>query len=144
MILYLDASALVKRYVAERGSEEVNTWIQEAESVATGLITRVEVAAAISRAERMNLITKDDTAAAIKLFRVEWESLQRLPVTEATVIRGDTLACEIGLRGYDAVHLATALIWQEIIGDGVVIATFDQQLHSAAREVGLGVLPILE
>ncbi len=30
MNLYLDASALVKRYIAENSSEEVNAWIGEA------------------------------------------------------------------------------------------------------------------
>jgi len=31
MILYLDACALVKRYIAEAGSEQVNTWIASAD-----------------------------------------------------------------------------------------------------------------
>jgi predicted nucleic acid-binding protein len=33
MILYLDASALVKRYVAERGTDEILRAIGEAEAV---------------------------------------------------------------------------------------------------------------
>jgi len=42
--LYLDSSALVKRYVAEPGSEDVVTLMAEAAAVATSLVTRAEVA----------------------------------------------------------------------------------------------------
>ena len=65
MILYMDASALVKRYIAENSSERVNGWIGAAEMVVTGLITRVEVAAAIARAQRMKIIAPEEAAAAL-------------------------------------------------------------------------------
>ncbi len=141
MILYLDASALVKRYVAEKDSAQVNAWIAAAEVVVTALITRVEVAAAIARAQRLSILVPEDAAAALRMFRSEWESFRRLPVTESTVMRGDLLACEYNLRGYDAVHLSCALIWQEAIGLPVTLATFDIQLLKAAQEIKMAVLP---
>ena len=141
MILYLDASALVKRYVQEKGSGDVNAWIDAAEMVVTGLVTRVEVAAAIARAGRMKLISAEETRAALRLFRAEWESFQRLPITENTVIRGDVLAVEHDLRGYDATHLACALLWQETLGMPVTLASFDGQLIEAARAVQMAYLP---
>jgi uncharacterized protein len=141
VILYLDASALVKRYIQERYSEQVNAWIDAAEMIVTGLITRVEVSAAIARAGRMNLISSEGALEALRQFRMEWESFQRLPITENTVIRGDFLAYEHDLRGYDATHLACALIWQETLGTPLTIASFDVQLVGAAREVGMAYLP---
>lgn len=135
MILYLDASALVKRYIQERDSENVNTWIDAAEIVMTSLITRIEVAAAIARASRMKLISTDEALAALRQFHSEWESFQRLPITENTVIRGDALAYEHNLRGYDATHLACALIWQETLGMPVTLASFDSQLIEVAQVV---------
>jgi predicted nucleic acid-binding protein len=141
VILYLDASALVRRYIQEKASQDVNAWIEAADMVVTGLITRVEVAAAIARAGRMKLITPDDTLAALRQFRSEWESFQRLPITENTVVRGDALAVEHNLRGYDATHLACALIWQETLGMPVTLASFDGQLIEAARGVQMAYLP---
>lgn len=135
MILYLDASALVKRYIQEKGSLQVNDWIGTARVVTTSLISRFEVAAAISRAGRMNLITKDEAHEAIDQFRSEWESYHRLPVNENTVMRADFLACEYHLKGFDATHLACALIWQETLGMSIAMASFDKQLLEAAREV---------
>jgi predicted nucleic acid-binding protein len=52
------------------------------------------------------------------------------------VERAEALAWEHGLRGYDAVHLASALTWQESVGEQIVLATFDQQLWEAASERG--------
>jgi predicted nucleic acid-binding protein len=144
MILYLDASALVKRYIAENESEQVNSWIENAEVVVTGIISRVEVAAAIARAKRMKMITSGETDAALRLFRSEWESFNRLPITENTVMRGDILAGEHNLRAYDATHLASALIWQEALGLPVTLATFDRELWAAVKEVKMGCLPQVE
>jgi uncharacterized protein len=141
MNLYLDASALVKRYIAELASDQVNEWIIHAELVVTGLITRVEVAAAIARAGRMNIINREEALSALRSFRSEWESFQRLPITHTTVMRGDLLAWEHNLRGYDAVHLACALLWGENLGSPVTLGTFDRQMRQAALDIGIEVLP---
>ena len=50
MVLYLDTSALLKRYVAEPESKDVNAKMDEATAIATALITRAEVAAALRTA----------------------------------------------------------------------------------------------
>jgi len=141
MILYLDASALVKRYIQEKGSQGVNAWIEAADMVVTGLISRVEVAAAIARASRRKLITPDESLAALRQFRSEWESFHRLPITENTEARSDSLAVDNDLRGYDATHLACALIWQETLGMPVTLVSFDSQLIEAARAVQMAYLP---
>ncbi len=141
MILYIDSSALVKHYIREKDSENVNTWINTSDMVVTALITRVEVTAAITRAGRMNILSPEETLDAIQQARLEWESLYRLPVTENTVIRGDAIAFEYNLRGYDATHLACALIWQETIGMPVTLASFDNQLIEAAKKVSMAYLP---
>lgn len=47
--LYLDTSALVKCYIAEDGSDDVIALMADAAAVATSLVTRTEVAAALRR-----------------------------------------------------------------------------------------------
>ena len=54
MILYLDASALVKRYVAELGSPEVSAAISQAQVTGTVLLSRAEVEAALAKAYEDN------------------------------------------------------------------------------------------
>ncbi len=141
MNLYLDSSALAKRYLVETGSEDVRQWIEGAELTATSLIPRAEVTAAITRAVRMGVLEEQSARWMIDEFRTDWVSLNRIPVTETLVARADRLACEFGLRGYDAVHLAAALTWQENLNFPVTLATFDKELADAARQSGLGILP---
>lgn len=137
MILYLDASALVKRYVAEPGSTEVNEAITEAEVTGTVTISRVEVAAALGKSVRVGALTQHEALASLQVFRNEWLDLVRVQITEMMVAHADSLVWQHNLRGYDAVHLAAASLWQEAIGLPVTMATFDRQLWTAAERVGL-------
>lgn len=137
MIVYLDASALVKRYISEAGSRETERLIERASAVATSVVSRAEVAAGLARAGRLRVISQNDAASALQVFRSQWPDYLRLQVTETLIARADALAWDQGLRGYDAVHLAAAIVWQETIGESVTLATFDRQLWSAAGRIGL-------
>lgn len=141
MIAYLDASALVKRYVAEAGSAEVVELIDQAEAVGTAVISRAEVAAALAKASRIQVLLRAEAVSALKVFNSDWENLVRLQMTEGLVSRAASLAWDYGLRGYDAVHLAAALFWQDMLGEPVVTASFDRQLWEAARAAGLTAWP---
>ena len=141
MTLYLDASALVKRYVRERGSDDVNALMTAAVAVATALVSRAEVAAALARAVRGRVLDEDAGQRARRKFQRDWADLARVPVTEALAARADSLAWSHGLRGYDAVQLAAALTWREAIGSDVVLATFDRELWRAAATVGIEAWP---
>ena len=141
MILYLDASALVKRYVAELGSVGMSTAISRASTAGTALISRAEVVAALARAVRVGALTTDEALASLQVFRTEWPDLVRVQVTELVVARADTFAWEYRLRGYDAVHLAAASVWQDAMGDRLTFATFDRHLWAASEAVGLAAYP---
>ncbi len=137
MIVYLDASALVKRYVAETGSTAVGKLIDQAEALGTSVISRAEVSAAFAKAVRAKFVTRDAAALVMKQFSADWPHFIRLQLSETLVARAASLAWEQGLRGYDAVHLATALVWQETLCQPVLVATFDRQLWQSAQATGL-------
>ncbi len=141
MIAYLDASALVKLYIAERGSRETIALTAQSEMVATSIVSRAEVAAALANAVRADLVTEHVARRAQRAFDRDWHDLLRVPVTEALVDRARTLAWNHALRGYDAVQLASALMWQESVGLEVVVGTFDRQLWTAAQQAGMKVWP---
>jgi uncharacterized protein len=141
VIVYLDASALVKRYVQELGTPEVSELIAQAEAVGSSIISRAETAAALAKAQRLNVLTKEDAGQAVSRFRQEWPDLIRVQVTESVVVRADQAAWEHGLRGFDAVHLASALLWQEQLNQEVCFATFDRQLWQAAQSSKLAAFP---
>lgn len=142
--LYLDTSALVKRYVAETGSDEVIAAMARADAVVTSLVTRTEVAAAIAKAVRRRVLDDDGGRRAHRRFLDQWPDFWRMPVTDALVARADALAWDHGLRAYDAIQLATALTCKEtvaVLGADTLFGTFDHRLRDAAIGVGLDTLP---
>lgn len=141
MILYLDSSALVKRYVIEIGSQEVVQAIAQADIAGTVVITRAEVAAAFAKAVRTAALPQNEAQICLERFRRDWPHLVRTRVTEATVARADQLAWRYQLRGYDAVHLAAAVLWQDALGEMVTMAAFDLKLWQAAGQAGLLTYP---
>ena len=140
-MLYLDTSALVKKYVQETGSKVVREIIAQEGIVATCVITRAEVAAAFSKAVRIGSLTGPAAQASQRGFVREWKNYVRVRVTETLVARAEDLAWTFKLRGYDAVHLAAALEWQDRLGEAVTLGTFDAELWDAASEAGLERFP---
>jgi uncharacterized protein len=134
---------VVKRYIIERGSRETIALTADAEMTATSIVSRAEVAAAFAKAVRTRLITQEVARKAQRSFAGEWQDLVRLPVMEALVERAEALAWDHGLRGHDAVQLASALTWQESVGAEIVVATFDTELWKAVRQTGLRAWPEL-
>lgn len=109
MILYLDTSALVKLYVDEDGSEDVDTAVRDASRVATSAVAYTEARAAFARLERDENITSQEHRTAVADLDADWDSLGVLDLTRNLARFCGGLAQKHGLRGFDAVHLGSAV-----------------------------------
>lgn len=127
--MYLDASALVKRYVMEPGSELVRAAMQDAGSWYICRIGFVETVRAVGIAAGLK---------ATRAVREEWPAFGIVEVDQKLVDQAARLALGDDLRSLDALHLAAALL---LPPEDLVLATWDRHLHTAARSHGLGVLP---
>ena len=144
MVLYLDSSALVKRYIDEAHSEAVVHLLDETVAITTPAISRVEVGAALARAARGNRLDAHGARRAQELFAEDWPDFGKVPVTDDLLTRAETLAWKHGLRAYDAVQLAAALVCAETLTDldeRVLFACFDDELTAAANDEGLRTWP---
>jgi predicted nucleic acid-binding protein len=141
MIIYADTSALVKLFVSEDSSQATRTILDQALTLGTVSLTRVELVAALARARRRGILGEDDVRRAGDIFRSVWSNWAQIAMDEDLVLQAETFAWDLALRGYDAVHLAAAWIWQTMLESPVTVATFDQELWAAARDAGLGVWP---
>lgn len=141
LTIYLDTSALLKRYIHEARAEEVRQLLEGADEIATVVITRVETASAVARLVFSHSITDEEGERAWDEFSEDWEIITRLQVMPQGVERAASLARQYCLRGYDAVHLASAILWQEKMNMPVTLATFDRGLWTAGRKSGLDMWP---
>ncbi len=134
-LIYLDTSALVKLYVWEPGTEDVQQLVRNSTSIATSIISKAEAAAAFSKAVRKGYITYAEAQTAWETLLNAWPFLVRLTINETIVSQAGSLAFTYGLRGYDAVHLAAALNWQDMLDIPILFATFDRKLWEKAKHM---------
>ena len=139
--LYLDSSALLKAYVQEAGSADVLQAMADSLYVGTALITKVELAAAFTKLVRTRVLTNEMALFSMDLLLAHWPSFIRLQVSNNVVDRAVALTRRHPLRGYDAVQLASAVVWQEVISQPVAFATFDKLLWRTAADAGLTPFP---
>lgn len=139
MDFYCDTSALVKRYIREKGSAEVHRKLKPSATIAVSLLAYPELVAAICRLNREGTLSDPQKASILRQIDADWNTLVRIPLTAELHAHYREIFARSVLRGADAVHLASALFWKTIAPSMVFVCS-DAQLLSAARRMGLAVL----
>lgn len=142
MMLYLDTSALVKLYVDEPMSQELTIAVDEAEAVATSLLAYVESRAAFARARREARLSAQAYRHVVEAFVEDWTRYIAVEVTDRLVKDAGDLAAHRALRGYDALHLASALSLRKQASSAVTFLAFDRELTVAAKREALRIHPL--
>jgi uncharacterized protein len=137
MLLYLDTSNLVKLYVEEEDSTEVANLVVSSKATATSLIAYAESRSAFARRYKEKAFTRREYEELITSFNADWENYLILRVQTDVVMKAGYLAEKHGLRGFDAIHLSSALRLKEEVSEDVVFSCSDRSLLRAAHQEGL-------
>jgi predicted nucleic acid-binding protein len=137
----LDASALVKLYLPEPESDDLNRLLVGRQDVVVSDLAVTEIMSSLCRRRREGALT---TAVVSRLHRallghIEAGVYRRFELIPAAHREAERLLISLGtvpLRALDALHLALALG-----AEAVSLLTWDRRLGAAARAVGLGVFP---
>lgn len=138
-VAYFDASALVKLVIDEPGSDDASRLWDGADTLFASRVAYPEVRAALAAATRARRLGDADARWAT----AQWEdfagALRRVELSAAVERSAGELAASHSLSGFDAIHLASALV----VGAAapLVVATWDHRLADAARSVGFATLP---
>lgn len=136
MILYLETSNLVKLYVAEPDTVEIRRLVEEAEIVASSIIAYTETRAALARKLRERGITEREYRRIKREFISDWEKYLIMLLTMGIAKSAGDLAEKHGLRGFDALHLASVLALKSEISSPVCFCSADLRLCRAAEKEG--------
>lgn len=139
MILYADASALVKLVLTEDGTDEIRSATAEADRTYSANIAYAEVRAAVAAAIRDRRVSPAGRNAVMALLVNVWDRVFPVGVDWPLVLEAGNLAEHYALRGYDAVHLA-ALLRLGMPG-GITLACWDSDFRRAAAGLGYAVFP---
>ena len=128
MIVYVDTSALLKRVIAESGSDEARSALRRSaeagDLLASSALTWVEVERALRRAEVRGLGQLAEAALA---------GIDELPLGASVLERARSIGPS-GLRSLHALHLASA-----VAAGADTLMTYDERLAVAARGEGIEV-----
>jgi len=129
---YFETSAIVKLVIAEEGSEEAGALWDASDVAITSRLAYAEARAALAAARRSRRLSSDGLSEAKSALEDRFGELDILDVSEAIVRSAGDLAEEHALRGFDALHLASALA----LGAEVILVTWDRDLAKAGRALG--------
>lgn len=128
-MLFVDTSALVKRYLDEPGTDLVIRRMNEDPMWAASVLARTEAEITLCRLA----LAPDGHADVWQRLREDWDRCHVVPVDAACLERAAEIGCAHGARTLDAVHLAAA----GRLPPPLVVLTFDRRQADAARAMGL-------
>jgi predicted nucleic acid-binding protein len=132
MKIYVDTSALLRRYFRERESAEVVRLLREPHTRMVSGLVIVELASVFRRALRSRRISAKEHGIVTEAARKDLRHFRLLPAGEELFRQAALVADLTGLRSLDSIHLASA----RMAGADLVL-TFDAEMAAASKAVGL-------
>lgn len=152
VIHFFDTSALVKHYIPEQGTRKVRRLIDDARAdpedsrLYLSRITFPEAMSAVTRRRHRGTITEGEGKTFLHAIHRDFTSptlfFTIVEASAAVVDQAALLVAQHKIRGFDAVHLASALSTQRFMRppDRFVFVTSDIDLGRAARAQGLSTI----
>ena len=136
--LFLDTSALAKRYIRETGS----TWVENLTDPSAGNVivvawlVQVELFSLFARRHREKALSAADLTTLQNEFLTHAETPYLVvPIDETNLTWARDLVSRYQLRALDAIHLACAVKAQAILGEPLTFISADvNQLTAASGE----------
>lgn len=132
MSVYVDTSALLKRYVLEGDSADCERILESDAEWITARHTWVEVLRNLHR-----LLAGSERTRMEAIFRSDWSRIAIVELDKETCESAADLAKAHAVRTLDALHLAAAL---RVGAVAFPFVTYDVRQAAAARRLGLVVL----
>ncbi|MEO8889522.1 MAG: type II toxin-antitoxin system VapC family toxin [Jatrophihabitantaceae bacterium] len=138
MIVYFDSSALVKLVVEEPDSDQATRLWAGSELAVSSRLAHPEVRSARAAARRDHRLSEAALDAAVQAWGRIWASIRPIGLTARIEQDAGDLVGPQALSGADAVHLASALAFDDT---GLLFAAWDRRLRAGAVAAGLTVVP---
>lgn len=136
MIAYLDSSVVLRVILGQ--ADRLAQW-DSVETAVTSALLEVECLRTLDRLRLVRRVPDPDLALRREtVYRLTEE--MHVVEPSSVVLERAALPLPTPLGTLDAIHLATALVWRELRGQEIVMATHDVALGTAARACGLHVV----
>ena len=135
MIAYLDTSALLRVVLREAGALDE---LRRCEALVSSELVVVEALRTLDRLRLQGSVSVEEAAARRQAID-DWLEAVDLVLLQRPILARASEPLPAPLGTLDALHLATALVWQDRTRQPLVMATHDRDLGLAARSFGMQV-----
>lgn len=132
--VFFDSSALAKRYIEEKGTDQVQAILSSASALAVSVICVPEIVSALCRRRRERKLSTEEYRNAKASVLTDIDDAAVIGITEEVIARGVGLLEQFPLRSADALHIACASEWSTDL-----FVSADDRQCKAARARGLRV-----
>lgn len=133
---YFDTSAYLKLYVRENGSEEAKK-IAKKNRIISSAILLTECYSALSRKKNMGEIKEVSFYDLTDRLKEDLKYLEIVRLTDDVLRKAEEIALNSTVRAMDALHAASAVIFQESSRFELSFVTSDRKQEKAVRVFGL-------
>ena len=132
--MFLDSSAMAKRYIDEPGSDVVQSLCSQATEVGISVICLAEVVSALCRLIRETKLVYSQYILLKEALVSDSENSEICDITSSVISVTTAVLEKTSCRAMDAIHIASAIQWQADL-----FASADLRQITAAEKFGLHV-----
>jgi predicted nucleic acid-binding protein len=140
VIVYVESSAVLAWLLGEPAGESARNTMVKAARVVTSALTPLECARALTRARSAGRIESTGELAALRLLDVAVRNWDVYDLSEQVLLRARVRFPAEPTRTLDALHLATAGLFQAALGS-ITVLSHDERIRANATLLGLEVTP---
>ena len=137
MILFFDTSALIKKYIDEKGSRKVDLLMNEADRIIVSAITGIETCSAFRRLLTDRAVSESDYRVVMREFATDYPFFTRVDLDDPAVSCAKYAIEKYRLKTLDSIQLGTALAVRDDIDYFVAC---DARLAHSGKKEGLRVI----
>jgi uncharacterized protein len=128
--------------VEEEGSTLVDRLMARGEPIATATVAYAELYAGITRKHRQGQLASAPYALACRQIEEEWQAYVLVELQTDILILAREVIRRHALRGFDAIHLASALSVRMALNEETTFLAADERLLRSASSEGLKTLNV--
>jgi len=139
VFIYLDSSVLVKKYFDEFASDIVLKIWKECKYLAISQVGYSEILGTINKKQKIDKFSDKVKESISKQFKHDWDELVKINVDHSINLELERIHSRYLLRGFDAIHLVSAIILFKELDEETFFLSADDNLTNPAKKDGLNI-----
>ena len=134
--IYADTSAFLKLFIKEPGTDRMRRLAREHRLLSSAVVA-VESRSALARRRRDGEISDPDFERVLTRLKEGIGAVEMVQVTDEVLDKAGDIVLRTPARTMDALHIASAFVFQDGAGIDLTFVTADKKQHEAALQEGL-------